>query len=45
MITMLVKEQPLSIHREAQPEVVEFVDGASDVPFIKVPFFPLLFTK
>lgn len=45
MITTLIKEPPLSMYCEAQPEVVELDDGASDVPFIKVPFFPPLFTK
>lgn len=28
--------------REGPPDAVEFVDGASDVPLIKVPFLPAL---
>ena len=42
MITELVNELPRSTYCEWQPEVIEFEDGASDVPFTKVPFLPAL---
>lgn len=41
-ITELVKEPSPWKQSEMPPELVEFEDGASDVPFTIVPFFPTL---
>lgn len=42
MITEFVKEPSPPKYCERQPELVEFEDGASDVPFMTLPFFPAL---
>lgn len=44
-ITELVKEPSPWKYCDRQPEVVEFEDGASDVPFTIVPFFPTLHSQ
>lgn len=44
-ITELVKEPSPWKQSERQPELVEFEDGASDVPFTTVPFLPALHSQ
>jgi len=44
-ITELVKEPSPWKYCDRQPEVVELEDGASDVPFTIVPFFPTLHSQ
>lgn len=41
-MTDLINVSALWTHRDELPDVVEFEDGASDVPFMKVSFLPRL---